>query len=101
MDHIESLATTHRLTHDGTNPDCAFCKLFGPPNLLNALVRAMVREELAAIQLEEADAEHDDIMEEIAERRRRREARAAELAEEERRRLEQRIDDLERKQWQK
>jgi hypothetical protein len=99
MDQLESLATTHRLTHDGTNPDCAFCKLFGPPDLLTALIRAMLREELAASHLEEADDEHDAIMDEIAERRRRREARAAELAEEERRRLEQRIDDLDRKLW--
>jgi hypothetical protein len=99
MNQLESLATTHRLTHDGTNPDCAFCTLFGPPDLLTALVRAMVREELAASCLEEADAEHDAIMEEITERRRRREQRAAELMEDERRRLEQRIDDLERKQW--
>jgi hypothetical protein len=99
MDQLESLATTHRLTHDGTNPDCAFCTLFGDPRLLTALIRAMVREELADMQLEQADAEHDDIMDEIAERRRRRQERAAELAEEERRRLEQRIDDLERQQW--
>jgi hypothetical protein len=96
---MDTRTTTHRLTHDGTNPNCDLCQRFGNPADLAEMVRQMVQEAIAEANLEAADDEHEAMMEDIAQRRERRAARERELAEEERRRLEQRIDDLERQQW--